>query len=60
MGEVITLDFDDFLCEAIKKGFDYTLVIEFYDYFQNLNTIEQNLKDLKKFIKRYYNYQSTI
>jgi len=45
------IEFDDFLDYASKKGYNYLDIQDFYEYYQNLNTLQKNLEDLDEFIK---------
>jgi len=44
------IDFDTFKEHAESKGIEAEQIDDFYDYYQNLNSLEKNLEDLQTFI----------
>lgn len=46
------IDDEDFLNTALNKGFEMGDIQDFIaDYFQNLNSVKQNLNELKEFVE---------
>lgn len=47
-----TISREEFIDKALEKGYNFADVQEFaIDHFQNLNSMQQNLKDLDKWVK---------